>query len=188
MTPNPHLIVLKASYASDPNLFADSTTFQLTMTDSCLTTALTRTTAITDMTTSVLVQVSQDASMVDTASKTLGNLDGTTLCGLRTYSMVVRDSTNNVVSAPAFISINSSTGLITLNPNSPPITNVGSYTATITTKLASYPSVVAYLQNFNIVINPCQVTSITHGTTLANVVFVNLVDSSLGPYTYPTYT
>ena len=187
MTPNPHSIVLKASYASDPNLFSDSTTFQLTMTDSCLMTALTRTTAITDMTTSVLVQVSQDASMVDTASKTLGNLDGTTLCGLRTYSIVVRDSTNNVVSAPAFISINSSTGLITLNPNSPPITNVGSFTATITTTLASYPSIIDQ-KTINIVINPCKVTSITHGTTLANVVFVNLVDSSLGPYTYPTYT
>jgi len=55
--------------------------------------------------------------------------------------MVVRDSANAVVSAPAFISINSSTGLITLNPNSPPSTNVGSYTAVITAKLASYLSV-----------------------------------------------
>ena len=125
--------------------------------------------------------------MMDTASKTLGNLDGTTLCGLRTYLMVVEDSTNTVVSAPAFISISSSTGLITLNPNSPPLTNVGSYTATITTKLASYPSITDQ-QSINIVISPCQVTSITHSTTLTNVIFVNLVNTSLGPYTYPTYT
>lgn len=125
--------------------------------------------------------------MEDTASKNLGNLDGNTLCGLRIYSMVVKDATNTVISAPAFISINSSTGLITLNPNSPPITNVGSFTATITTTLASYPSIIDQ-KTINIVINPCKVTSITHGTTLANVVFVNLVDSSLGPYTYPTYT
>jgi hypothetical protein len=53
--------------------------------------------------------------------------------------MVVKDSLNNVIAPPAFISINSSTGLITLSPNSP--ANVGSYTATITTKLASYMSI-----------------------------------------------
>jgi hypothetical protein len=69
--------------------------------------------------------------------------------------MVVKDSANAVVSAPAFISINSSTGLITLNPNSPPSTNVGSYTAVITAKLASYPLVPALNQNLNFVINPC---------------------------------
>jgi hypothetical protein len=126
--------------------------------------------------------------MQDTASKTLGNLDGTTLCGLRTYSMVIRDSSSTVVTAAATgISINSSTGLITLNPNSPPITNVGSYTAEITTTLASYSSITDQ-KTINIVINPCQVTSITHSTTLANVIFVNLVDTSLGPYTYPAYT
>jgi hypothetical protein len=126
--------------------------------------------------------------MQDTASKTLGNLDGTTLCGLRTYSMVIRDSSNTVVTAAATgISINYSTGLITLNPNSPPITNVGSYTAEITTTLASYSSITDK-KTINIEINPCQVTSITHSTTLANVIFVNLVDTSLGPYTYPTYT
>jgi hypothetical protein len=124
----------------------------------------------------------------DTASTTLGNLDGTTLCGLWCYSMEVKDSSNTIVTAPAFIGVDSSTGLITLNPNSPPITNVGSYTATITTTLTSYPSLPAYLQNFNFVINPCQVTSITHATTLVNVVFVNTVNTSLGPYAYPSYT
>ncbi len=126
--------------------------------------------------------------MKDTKSTTLGNLDGFTLCGPRSYSMVVKDSSNTVVPAPAFISINPSTGLITLNPNSPPVTNVGSYTATITTTLTSYTSVLANLQNLNFVINPCQVTSITHATTLVNVVFVNTVNTSLGPYAYPTYT
>jgi hypothetical protein len=98
--------------------------------------------------------------MQDTASKTLGNLDGTTLCGLRTYSMVVKDSTNTVVSAPSFISINASTGLITLNPTSPPITDVGSYTAEITTNLVSYPSITETV-TINVVVDPCIVTSIT---------------------------
>jgi len=69
--------------------------------------------------------------------------------------MVVKDSANAVVPAPAFISINSLTGLITLNPNSPPSTNVDYYTAVITTKLASYPTVPALNQNLNFVINPC---------------------------------
>jgi hypothetical protein len=98
--------------------------------------------------------------MQDTASKTLGNLDGTTLCGLRTYSIVVRDSTNTVVSAPAFVSIDASTGLITVNPTSPPITHVGSYTAEIATKLLSYPSTTD-MATINVVVDPCKVTSIT---------------------------
>ena len=125
--------------------------------------------------------------MQETASKTLGNLDGTTLCGLRTYSMVIKDSTNTVVSAPAFVSIDASTGLITVNPTSPPITDIGSYTAEITTKLFSYPSITDTV-TINVVVDPCKVTSITKTTTLGNVMFANLVDTSLGPYAYPTYT
>ena len=101
--------------------------------------------------------------------------------------MVVKDSANAVVPAPAFISIDFSTGLISLNPNSPPSTNVGSYTAVFKAKLASYPTVPALNQNLYFVINPCKVTSITHATTLANVVFINLIYPSLGPYNYPAY-
>lgn len=111
------------------------------------------------------------------------------MCGARSYTITVKDSSNNVVTSPTFISIDSATGLITLNPSaSPPSGNVGSFTAVIRSTLTNYGSVAAYDQNLSFTIGHCIVTSITQtGGTIVNVVFTLTAQTSLS-YTYPTYT
>ena len=56
-----------------------------------------------------------DASVPDIKSSNFGNKDGFTWCGSRSYSMIVKDSANNVKPS-SLASIDPSSGLITFNP------------------------------------------------------------------------
>jgi hypothetical protein len=58
---------------------------------------------LTNIATGVLVPVTQDISIKDTASVNYGNLDGFTLCGARTYSLSVTQ--NSVAVSQTFISL-----------------------------------------------------------------------------------
>ena len=119
----------------------------------CASTTLTAPTLIA-MTTSVLKQSipgggpfyeTQTATATNSVSDSQGN---PTLCGSYQYS-ISSTSTATALSATE-LTINANTGLISLyTANS---ATVGTHTATVTTKLANYPSVTQVTKTFQITI------------------------------------
>ena len=155
-----YTVTLTGTVTEVPTKFA-STSFTITVTDPCSTTTLIQpTTALTDMSTSVLVATGQLVGVFkDQVSVTYGDSTGTQYCGARQYSITSVISATATASLDALsLSIGLTSGLISLNPSN--AAHVGTHTATVKVILALYNSITSTLATFQITISPCTVTSV----------------------------
>jgi hypothetical protein len=80
----------------------------------------------------------------------------TNLCGSFSYT----------ITPTGFLTVNGSTGVITLSSTN--MAQIGTYSATLTAKLASYTAVVGATKSFSVtLVDPCLTTTLTLPTTIA---------------------
>jgi hypothetical protein len=151
----PHTVTLLVTLTSYPTITAASVTFTVTLNDPCPTTSISMT-APAAMTNGVTLPA---ASLTPTApTNTVATQAAvTTFCGAYTYSLS---------GTYPYLTINSSTGLLTLSDTN--MANIGTHTVTLLVGLASYTSVPQASVTFTVTLtDPCTTTVLTMPTLTA---------------------
>jgi hypothetical protein len=160
----PHTVTLLVTLASYPTITAASVTFTATLNDPCPTTVISMTSPVAMTNTILAIGVTQTAPNPTNSVSLWVNA---AFCGAYTFALS---------GTYPYLTINSSTGLLTLASSS--LADVGPHTVTLLVTLTSYPTVTAASVTFTATLNdPCPTTSIamtapaamTNGVTLPAV-------------------